>query len=450
MDISEIISHYQNIEIKLPPAPISFINITEVSKDVDHFDEKVHLQAACSQPFEATGVFKYAIEKYRIIAQGDDIKSVYDLTLNTKSSIDYMFNPGDTVGVLTRNSEEDVADLLRHLDLESASDQILRVEIDPSTKKKSAKLPPYIPPIVQIGKLIQECLDLKAFPKKLFLRALLDHTTNDLERNLLSLLCSKVGHVYDDVILESRLGFVTLLKSLPNCKPPISVLIEHLPRLMPRPYSIGNYHDGPGLVGKLRVIFSLNDERPGLTTTMLKNCCINGDPIFLYFRKSTHFTYTEDDVPNDIVMLGVGTGIAPYLSFLEKRSKAMNSKSLGKTWLFAGFRYEQCNYLCRDELEQYMKTKMLNNLSVAFSRDQGAQFRYVQDQIEANKEALVKMLCGSECKLFVCGDGKTMLPQIERKFAEIVGSVQGIGPDESANLIADFKKNQKYVEDIWL
>lgn len=450
MNLSDILKRYSDIAIKLPPVPATFIKTTVLVENQESSSELKHLQINCNQPFEATGVFEYEIDAYRIIAQGEDVKTVYDLTLNTKAEIDHLYQPGDTVGILTNNFDVDVRKLLKHLDLESAGDQCLRVEVDPSTKKKAAKLPPHVPPTIQIAKLFKECLDLRAIPKKLFLRALLDHTTDEGEKHFISLLCSKDGHVYDDIILEPRLGFVTLLKHISSCKPPISVLIEHLPRLMPRPYSIANYYDDPGQVGKLRIIFSLNEESPGLTTTMLKDSCESRNPIFLYFRKPTRFVYTNNDMEYDTVMIGVGTGIAPYLSFLEKRSKTPNPHSLGNAWLFAGFRYENSSYICRDELEQYTSGRILNNCSVAFSRDPGTQYRHVQDLLEANKEALVELLCGSNCKIYVCGDGKMMLPQIERKFVEIISTVQGIGQDKSSTIISELKKSDRYMEDTWL
>ncbi|XP_029710058.2 methionine synthase reductase-like [Aedes albopictus] len=450
MSLNDILKRYSNVAIKLPPAPLSFIKTLEINDNQESLNESNHLQINCSQPFEATKVYEYAIDDYRILAHGEDIKSVYDLTLTTKAQIDHLYEPGDTVGILTSNFDSDVNDLLKHLELESSGSLSLRVTVDPSTKKKAAKLPPHVPSTIQITKLFKECLDLRAIPKKLFLRALLDHTTDDAEKQFISLLCSKDGHAYDDIILEPRMGLVALIKHIPSCKPPLSVLIEHLPRLMPRPYSIANYHDGPGQVGSLRIIFSLNEESPGLTTTMLKEHCISKNPVFLYFRKSTRFAYADEDMKSDVVMIGAGTGVAPYLSFLEKRRKSSNPSSLGNAWLFAGFRYEHSSYICREELERYTRDLVLNNLSVAFSRDRETKFPHVQDLLEDNKEALVRLLCESSCKFYVCGDGKLMLPQIERKFAEIISTVQGIGQGEAEEFLGELKKPDRYVEDIWL
>lgn len=127
-------------------------------------DAEVHLQSTCSQPFEATKVFKYTVNKYKIAAEGEDVKQVYDLMLKSDSSIDYRFKPGDTVGILTKNFDSDVDAVLTRLELDS--DSYYRVEVDPTTKKKRATIPPYIPSIIQLRKLLSECLDLKAIPRK--------------------------------------------------------------------------------------------------------------------------------------------------------------------------------------------------------------------------------------------------------------------------------------------
>lgn len=86
--------------------------------------------------------------------------------LTTASEVDYRWTPGDTVGILTRNSDEDVDSLVDHLELQSIQHKLYRVEVDPATKKKGAKVPVYIPKLVPLSKLFAECLDLKSIPKK--------------------------------------------------------------------------------------------------------------------------------------------------------------------------------------------------------------------------------------------------------------------------------------------
>lgn len=287
---------------------------------------------------------------------------------------------------------------------------------------------------------------------QLFINALINHTSDKREKRFLSILGSKSGTAFDDIVLKPRLNFISLLSCIPSCKPTIALLIEQLPRLMPRPYSIANSCDNSEESTKIRIIYSLRDDNPGLTTSFLEECCINNRAVFLYFRKSTSFSFNHDDLGQDVVMIGVGTGIAPYLGFLEQRQQAIDDgdKSLGTAWLFAGFRYELKNYICRDEIEHFLKKTALTKLSVAFSRDQNSRYRYIQDQVEANKEDLVRTLSNSNGKLFVCGDGKEMLPQVTTKIEQIMSDVLGISIEESAMLITDKKKSGAYVEDIWL
>ncbi|XP_053695751.1 methionine synthase reductase-like [Sabethes cyaneus] len=450
LNIAEVIEKNSETIVSLSPAPESYIKLTEcVDKIPLTVDD--HLQSTCKQPFEATGVFKYVVAEYKIAAEGEDIKKVYDLTLKTESAVTHRFNPGDTVGILTKNFDYDVDAVLSQLKIDN--DRIYyQVEIDTATKKKKAAIPPYIPSFIQIRKLLSECLDLRAIPKKLFINALINYTSDDAEKRFLSILGNKCGNAFDDIVLKSRLNFVSLLSYIPSCKPTVELLIEHLPRLMPRPYSIANLYDNSQQSTKIRVIFSLREPNPGLTTSFLEECCINNATVFLYFRKSSSFSIAYDDLQRDVIMIGVGTGIAPYLGFLDQRELIINQgdKSLGRAWLFAGFRYELRNYICREEIERYLKKTALTSLSVAFSRDQNYACHYVQDQMEANKEDLVRILSSSNGKLFVCGDGKKVLPQVAKKIEEIMSEVLGISIEESARLIIDNKKNGAYVEDIWL
>ncbi|XP_055639647.1 methionine synthase reductase [Toxorhynchites rutilus septentrionalis] len=451
INIHETVAKYASINTCLPPAPLSYIRIQNRDEKIV-FNPDQHLQSTCDQPFGATSVFECLVTNYKIIAQGEDIKTVYDFTLTTETVINHKFYPGDTVGILTENRGKDVDYIIQHLDLETVCHQVYKVDIDPSSKKKAPKIPSHVPQLVELRKLFSECLDINAIPKKLFLRTLVDYTSDAEENRFLSLLCNKNSTAFDYVILKQRIGFLLLLKSLPSCKPPVHVLLEHLPRLMPRPYSIVNCYDENGSNMSIRIIFSYEDQSPGLTTSLLKNCGENGGKLFLYFRKSNSFAYTDDDCDKDIVLIGVGTGIAPYLAFLERRRELIEQcrNLAGKAWLFAGFRYEKHNYLCREELDQYLKNGALNNVSVAFSRDENSSYPYVQNQIEANKEEFVEMLMSANSKLFACGNGTVMLPQIRSKIVQILSEVLCIDDEESNELVDEMRKNSKYVEDVWL
>ncbi|XP_055608271.1 methionine synthase reductase-like [Uranotaenia lowii] len=452
LDILDVINKRDSsVEIQLPPLPVAYIKLVECD-DSTQFDTEKHLQVSCSQPFAATDVLKFEVVNHAVLAKGPDIKTVYDLTLETNAHIAFNHVPGDTVGILTENLEDEVNEVLFHLGLESKGDVLYSVEIDSNTKKKAAKLPLYIPERVQLRKLFTECLDLRAIPKKLFIRALLEHTSDSTEKQFMELLCDKKGTCFDDVILKKSIGFTALLRSLAHCVPPVSLLIEHLPRLMPRPYSIANYSLDQSTNSRLRIIFSLKEKLPGLTTKMLQSRCQTRQSIFLYFRKSTNFAYTTDDLHKDIILIGVGTGIAPYLGFLEKRSicKHESKVSLGNLHLYAGFRYEQKNFICRREVEDYFRENPSDSLHVAFSRDENSKHRYVQDLLEHNKDEVFRHLSNGDAKIYVCGDGKTMLPQIFEKMKNIYAHFANLDAAETQECFVEFKKNGRYVEDVWL
>uniref|UniRef100_A0A8D8B1S0 (northern house mosquito) hypothetical protein n=1 Tax=Culex pipiens TaxID=7175 RepID=A0A8D8B1S0_CULPI len=135
LNIAELVEKYGD-NLTIPPAPVKFIKLVDAESDEEQ-PKTEHLQSSCIQPFCATRVFQYKISNHKITAQGEDIKTVYDVVLASDSEVDYRWTPGDTVGILTKNLDEDVDSLVDHLELQSTQHKLYRVEVDPATKKKS-------------------------------------------------------------------------------------------------------------------------------------------------------------------------------------------------------------------------------------------------------------------------------------------------------------------------
>ncbi|ETN59837.1 methionine synthase reductase, mitochondrial [Anopheles darlingi] len=331
----------------------------------------------------------------------------------------------------------------------STVDSRWHVEVDKGTTKKAAKVPPFIPTTVTLRRLFAECLDLRAIPKKAFLRALASHTSDTSQRRFLEILCSKEGTAeYEKIILKHGKGFLSLLKLVPSCLPPASLLVEHLPRLMPRPYSIANAYREDATRPVIRFLFSYNPTEPGITTTYLQGVKL-GSQVHFYFRQSSDFTYKDSELANDVVMVGTGTGISPYLAFLDHRAAALATGTvLGKARLIVGFRYRDRSYLCREEIAEYVRRGVLDGCHEAFSRDGDARFKYVQDCIAEHK-ASIEQTMGEDGIFYVCGDSKLLLPQIADKFTMTI--INGGGNAVLAGTsVKALKSAGKYREDVWL
>lgn len=244
--------------------------------------------------------------------------------------------------------------------------------------------------------------------------------------------------------------FLHLLKILSSCRPSLAMLIEHLPRLLARPYSIANHDKG----SHIRIIFAmLNDGKIGITSTMLENKLLYAARydkyIYVYLRQTKPaFQYREEDLEKNIIMIGPGTGISPYMGFLEyrKRAKQLNKKvKLGSALLLTSCRYRERNYLCEDEIQQYVQLGLLDNVYEAFSRDADSRYKFVQDIIEDKKEEFIKLLLDDNTKLYLCGEGRTMLPRIQDTISTCLSKIKGIPKVESDALMGEYKKVGKYL-----
>uniref|UniRef100_A0A182QGT8 Methionine synthase reductase n=1 Tax=Anopheles farauti TaxID=69004 RepID=A0A182QGT8_9DIPT len=424
----------------------------ELLRDKDSSLPEAHLQAKVTQPFEGTQVLEAYVTNLTTVVDGEDVKPVYDITLGySQGDTGYRHFPGDTIGILCYNTEEDVEFILERLNLLSKGDLACSVGIVTHTTKKSAKVPLFVPALVSCRRLFKECLDLRVVPKKLLIRALVPCASEERDRRFLEILCSKEGNAaYERTVFQKGKGLISLLKLVPSCRPTVGLLIEHLPRLMPRPYSLANvYREASG--PSVRFLFSHCVENPGITTNYLRGL-EKGAKVYFYFRQSSAFVYKDTDLKHNIIMIGTGTGVSPYLSFLAQRADALaRGETIGHGELIAGFRYRERSYFCKDEIKEYLQTGALDACHEAFSRDADARHKYVQSQIREKKDLIIENLKNDQGLLYVCGDSKVLLPQIMDTVIDILATEpEANDREEISAFIGRLKKDGKYREDVWL
>uniref|UniRef100_A0A340TB83 Methionine synthase reductase n=1 Tax=Anopheles minimus TaxID=112268 RepID=A0A340TB83_9DIPT len=445
---SEVLLEFEGKKLTLPAQPSDFITVEETTEDV--LLQAAHLQANVPQPFAATDVLEAFVTSSRTIVEGEDVKPVHDVTFKYEHDTGHRYWPGDTIGILSYNTDSDVDYILDRLNLLSKCDTVCNVGIDQRTTKKGAKIPMFVPSVINYRRLFRECLDLHAVPKKLLIRSLVSHTTDDNDRRFLEILCSKEGNsTYETIVLQNRKGIISLLQLVPSCRPTVAILVAHLPRLMPRPYSIANVHpEGDSFA--VRFLFSHNSNNPGITTTYLRGLK-KGAKLFFYFRQSSAFVYKDSDLKRNIVMVGTGTGMSPYLSFLELRANALaKGETLGRAELFVGFRYRERNYLCREEIQEYLEAGVLDACYEAFSRDADTRHKYVQSQMEEKCAQIVENIRNPDALFYVCGDSKVLLPQITKSVVDILAKASSESETDFKALVSELKKDGKYREDVWL
>ncbi|XP_039494623.1 methionine synthase reductase [Drosophila santomea] len=378
-------------------------------------------------------------------------KSVVELTL--ESTFDYQ--PGDTIGILPTNNPEQVESLLYRLELLDQADATCHLKIVLNCAKKNAKLPAHIPPTTTPREILTHCLSLNFVPQKQLLSALAGFTNDDKERGFLSCLSSKQAtEHYQSLILEKGLLFIDILELCVNCRPSLAFLAEHLPRLLPRPYSIASspLEDGNR---KLRVIYSLLSDRPGVTTSMLEAAAQQSSPehpkkVVIYPRISNLFRYTEQDLGSNQILIAVGTGLAPFLGFLahkEELLKQQSQKESGHSWLYIGAKTPEA-ILKREQLMAWQQCSLLERLRMCYSR--GESPIYVQQMLQEDCEDLVKFLMKPETVLYICADGAKISQSIASGLGRCLQKALHLSEDEASQLLKELKTQGKYREDVWL
>ncbi len=245
----------------------------------------------------------------------------------------------------------------------------------------------------------------------------------------------------------ATLDVLAALEKFPAATPPVAEFLGAVEPLQPRLYSISSALSAdPGKVSLTVdcVRYRVGDRtRLGLASTYLSDRVEPGSKLKVYVQKAHGFALPKDGgVP--IVMVGPGTGIAPFRSFLRER-KARQAP--GGAWLFFGHQREATDFFYRDEIGELQSCGALTRLSLAWSRD-GDRKVYVQDRMrEAGAELWSWLEKGAH--FYVCGDAKRMAADVERALVEIVAEHGAKTPDDAKALVADLRKAGRYQADVY-
>lgn len=238
-----------------------------------------------------------------------------------------------------------------------------------------------------------------------------------------------------------------LLREYPGTIASPADLVKMLPKLQQRLYSISSSPAAhPGQIHTTVSIVRYHAhqrERGGVCSTHLSDRMECGDRLPIYVQPNKKFRLPEDpDAP--VIMIGPGTGIAPFRAFLHER-RATGAK--GRNWLFFGDRNAATDFLYREELETMRADGHLTRLDTAFSRDQQEKL-YVQDLMR--KHALQFWAWLNEgAYLYVCGDASRMAKDVDQALRQIAEEQSGHSADAAKEYVAQLKEQKRYQRDIY-
>jgi sulfite reductase (NADPH) flavoprotein alpha-component len=238
---------------------------------------------------------------------------------------------------------------------------------------------------------------------------------------------------------------IDFLTEHPSIKFAPQEFVDLLAKLQPRLYSISSSLKAhPNQVHFTIDVVRYESHgrtRKGVCSSFLAERA-EGVPIPV-FPNASKFRLPEDsDTP--IIMVGPGTGVAPFRAYLQER-QATGAK--GKSWLFFGSQKASCNYFYEDEFEQLMKDGALTRIDCAFSRDQTEKV-YVQDRMLQNAAEIWKWL-NEGAHFFVCGDARRMAKDVDAALRKIVQEHGGKSVDDANEFVEKLKSDKRYKRDVY-
>ena len=245
----------------------------------------------------------------------------------------------------------------------------------------------------------------------------------------------------------ATLDVLAALQKFSGIRPDPEAFIESLDVLQPRVYSISSsLKCNPGRVSLTVDAVRYDVEkrtRLGVASTFLAGRVSPGDKIRVYVQKAQHFALPADpNVP--IIMIGPGTGVAPFRAFLQER---IATKAPGRNWLYFGHQRSDYDFFYQDEFVAMRSAGHLNRLTLAWSRD-GNEKIYVQHRMRDDGRDLWDWLSHG-AHIYVCGDALRMAKDVERALIDVIAEHGKRSPEDAARYVADLKKNDRYQADVY-
>jgi sulfite reductase (NADPH) flavoprotein alpha-component len=239
---------------------------------------------------------------------------------------------------------------------------------------------------------------------------------------------------------------VDIVRRFPVTGAEPEILLAGLRPLQPRLYSLASSQAAVGDEAHLTVApvrYELHGTpRGGVATTNIADRLEMGDTLPVYVQENPHFRLPADDVP--IIMIGPGTGVAPFRAFLQEREARA---AAGRSWLFFGERNLRSDFLYQLEWQQWLRDGVLTRLDVAFSRDTVERVYVQQRMLEQSRDLYAWLEDGAH--FCVCGDEKAMAHDVHWTLIEIVESEGGHSREAAEDYVARLAAEHRYQRDVY-
>lgn len=405
-------------------------------------------------PYLAKIIGKRLITK---VEKTDD-KETFHIEFELEEDCGVQYVCGDALAIIPFNCEKEVDEFLSLWKV-SATQSVptppwnyLPLNGSEQEKEVRATLP--------LREALLRCYDLKNIKPELFTLLQRHAPAGSEEARKLEELLSTGGTSKDNIALKDYIHgreVVDVLEAFPQsvaALESVEQLLGELKQLLPRYYSISSAQRAdPRKVTVTAAVVRYDThgrQRKGVTTTYLADRVEVGQRVSVFVNANPDFRLPSES-SRPIIMIGPGTGIAPFRAFLQERildSQDRSAADLGANVLFFGCRHSDRDYLYREELEALVEKGHLS-LFTAFSRDQADRKVYVQHRLLEAGAFVWKLLEEQSAHLYICGDAQYMAPDVHKALLEIITTQGGKSQEEAEHYLETLEKTNRYQKDVW-
>ena len=401
-------------------------------------------------PYDAKNPYLAQVRVNRELHKEGSDRSCMHIELDIDGS-GIRYHAGDHVGVYPVNDPVMVDKIGKLLDVDL--DTVFKLtNVDEDAAKKS----PFPCPTTYRTALLHY-VDIANTVKTHVLADLVQYARNEEDREFLSKMISgddEGKSLYNDWVVKDHRNIVAILEDLPSIKPPLDHLLELLPRLQCRYYSISSSSKMyPKSIHITAVVVDwitrAERRQKGVATTWLKEKSPKESEVMRVPIFVRHTTFRlPGKVTAPVIFIGPGTGLAPFRGFLQERHLLKKSGApLGDTVLFFGCRKKDHDYLYQEELESYENDGTIANLYLAFSRDQDHKV-YVTHHLKENRDYIYGLIKDGG-HLYVCGDARSMAKDVHNILEETLQECGNMTSHEAASYIKNMSNKNRYSVDVW-
>jgi sulfite reductase (NADPH) flavoprotein alpha-component len=375
-------------------------------------------------PFSRTNPFQAKVLKNINLNGSGSTKETRHIELSLKGS-GLSYNPGDALGIVPSNDPELVAAILEEMQWDE--------EAVVTVGKKGETLP--------LKEALTDYFEITLLTRKILQQAAALTENSELQKLVLAENADQLKeYCYGRDLLD-------MLRDFGPWKASAQDIVLLLRKMTPRLYSIAssiaaNPDEVHLTIGAVR--YTAHDrERNGVCSVLCAERVQEGEmlPVFVQANKHFHLPETQD---KDIIMVGPGTGIAPFRSFIQER--AVN-KAAGRSWLFFGDQHAEVDFLYQKELENYLQDGILTRIETAFSRDTDQKVYVQHKMLEYSKELFEWFENGAY--FYVCGDKERMAKDVNEALINVIEKEGAMSREDAEAYLKDMQKQGRYQRDVY-